>query len=463
MKRARLRTCLRRQAAQLIVTVLVCASPALAQTSWWRTYGGTNDDRGYSVQQTADGGYVIAGRTASFGAGHDDVYLIKTDASGDTLWTRTYGGTYGDAGYSVQQTTDGGYVIAGRIESFSGGEFVYLIKTDASGDTLWTRTYGGGSYDEGYSVQQTSDDGCIIAGYTRSFGAGGFDVYLIRTNASGDTLWTRTYGGTNDDFGESVRQTADSGYVIAGRTASFGAGDFDAYLIRTDASGDTLWTRTYGGTDYDEGCSVQPTADGGYIVTGYTGSYGAGHGDVYLVKTNSSGDTLWTRTYGGTLEDNGLSVLQTSDSGYIISGHAASFGAGYYDVYLIKTDASGNKLWTRTYGGTNFDGGCSVQRTADGGYVIAGRTESFGAGDNDVFLIKTDSLGNVGAVEESPKPQAMRGRLGTTVLSGASGVRRLASSVVYDVMGRRVLHAKPGIYFLRTEAADLPHKVLLVW
>jgi len=161
-------------AAQLIVTILAFAAPALAQTSWWRTYGGTSGDGGYSVQQTSDGGYIIAGLTASFGAGGGDVYLIKTSASGDTLWTRTYGGTSYDYGNSVQQTSDGGYIITGTTASFgAGSEDVYLIKTNASGDTLWTRAHGGTSPDWGHSVRQTSDGGYIVAGTTASFGAGG--------------------------------------------------------------------------------------------------------------------------------------------------------------------------------------------------------------------------------------------------------------------------------------------------
>jgi len=215
MKRARLWACLRRHAAQLIVSIVVCASPALAQTGWWRTYGGTSTEWGYSAQQTSDGGYIVAGSTGSFGAGYRDVYLIKTNASGDTLWTRTYGGTDDDEGHSVQQTSDGGYVIAGETWSFGAGGDVYLVKTNASGDTLWTRTYGGTSSDDGFSARQTSDGGYVIAGQTMSFGAG-VDVYLIKTNASGDTLWTRTCGGTNYDCGYWAQQTSDGGYVIAG-------------------------------------------------------------------------------------------------------------------------------------------------------------------------------------------------------------------------------------------------------
>jgi hypothetical protein len=312
----------------------------------------------------------------------------------------------------------------------------------------------------GNSVQQTTDGGYIVAGRTRSFGAGDFDVYLIKTNAAGDTVWARAYGGTFRDQGLSARQTTDGGYIVAGQTMS-GTGNFDVYLIKTNAAGDILWTRTYGGSDFDQGFSVRQTADGGYIVAGIAVSSGA-HEDVYLVKTDASGDTLWTRTYGGAGIDEGRSVQQTPDGGCIIAGRTTSFGAGGYDSYLIKTNSTGDTLWTRTHGGTGGDWGYSVHQTTDGGYIIAGSTISFGAGGYDAYLVKTDSLGNVGVLEESPKPQVTRGRIGTTVLTGASGIRRLASCVVFDVMGRRVHHPKPGIYFLRTVTTAAPRKVLLV-
>jgi hypothetical protein len=356
-------------------------------TLWTRTYGGSQDDYGNSVQQTSDGGYIIAGYTKSFGAGKTDVYLVKTDSSGDNLWTRTYGGSVSDYGECVRQTSDGGYIVAGYTKSFGAGKTdVYLVKTDSSGDTLWTRTYGGSYWDRGYSVQQTSDGGYIIAAETWSFGAGAYDVYLLKTDSFGDTLWTRTYGGSRDEHGSSVQQTSDGGYIIAGETWSFGAGGDDVWLVKTDSSGDTLWTRTYGGSRDDRGRSVQQTADGGYIIAGCSTRFG--EWDVYLVKTDSSGNTLWTRTYGGRSEDVGYSLQQTSDGGYIIAGYTDSFGAGSYDVYLLKTDSSGDTLWTRTYGGSDEDLGYSVQQTTDGGYVIAGDSRSFGAGRYDVGLLR---------------------------------------------------------------------------
>jgi len=461
MKRARL------WAAQLTVTVLVFAAPALAQTSWWRTYGGTNPDFGHSVQPTSDGGYIITGETQSFGAGNGDVYLIKTNASGDTLWTRTCGGANNDVGYSVQPTSDNGYIITGRTESFGAGyNDVYLIKTSASGDTLWTRTYGGTGYDEGHAVQPTSDRGYIITGYTGSFGAGAYDVYLIKTDSSGDALWTRTYGGTYDDVGNSVQQTSDGGYIIAGYTGSFGAGYKDVYLIKTNASGDTLWTRTYGGTNHDEGNSVQPTSDRGYIITGYTVSFGAGGNDVYLIKTDSSGDTLWTRTYGGTNDDECKSVQPTSDGGYIIAGLTWSFGAGYNDVYLIKTSASGDTLWTRTYGGSNYDEGYSVQPTSDSGYIITGYASSFGAGSYDVYLIKADANGHV-AVAEPSGPRLTNSRTAFRVQPNPFSSFAVVPGheterfILSDISGRKVgigngnrigAGLPPGVYFLSPAA-----------
>jgi len=168
-----------------------------------------------------------------------------------SIFQKTYGGGLNDLGWAVEQTNDGGYIVAGSAESFGAGAAdFYLIKTDANGDTLWTRTYGGGGDDFGRAVEQTTDGGYIVAGYTTSFGAGVEDVYLIKTDTNGDTLWTKTYGGAGDDRGWAVEQTTDGGYIVAGGTLSFGAGGNDVYLIKTDANGDTLWTRTYGGSSF---------------------------------------------------------------------------------------------------------------------------------------------------------------------------------------------------------------------
>jgi len=379
----------------IFLTVLLglfLVSTAIADpgdTLWTRIYGGSDRDVAYSVQQITDGGYIITGSTRSFGAGYEDVWLLKTDTNGDTLWTRIYGGSSIDYGYSVQQTSDGGYIVAGYTMSFGAGiHDVWLLKTDADGDTLWTHTYGGSSSDAAYSVQQTTDGGYIVAGYTWSFGAGLSDLWLIKTDANGDTLWTHTYGGSSIDWGRSVRQTTDGGYIIAGHTMSFGAGSDDVWLLKTDADGDTLWTHTYGGSSSDAAYSVQQTTDGGYIVAGETFSFGAGRYDVWLLKTDTNGDTLWTHTYGGSDVDWGQSVRQTTDGGYIITGKTGSFGAGMADVWLIKTDANGDSLWTRIYGGSDDDYGWYVQQTDDGGYIVAGYTYSFGAGWSDVWLLK---------------------------------------------------------------------------
>jgi len=441
------------------------AFPASSQQRWQRTYGGGNDDWGSSVCQTSEGGYIAGGWNSFYGSARGKVYLIKTNASGDTLWSHTYGRGINDYGNSIQQTSDGGYIVAGSTYySPTTAYDVYLVKTNPSGDTLWTRIYGGRSDDYGNFVQQTSDGGYIIAGTTYSFGAGGYDVYLIKTNASGDTLWTRTYGGTNDDEGFSVQQTSDGGFIIAGYTLSYGAGSADVYLVKTNASGDTLWTRTYGGMKWDEGRSAQQTSDGGYITTGWTFSFDDTLGNVYLLKTNASGDTLWTRTYGGTGLDHGYSVQQTSDGGFIVAGGTNSYGAGINDVYLIKTNASGDTLWTRTYGGASEDRGCSVRQTSDGGYIIAGLTYSFGAGGSDVFLIKTDANGNVG-IENNQGDKGTRGQGDTVTPNPFTSFATLPGHeaegfILYDISGRRVgtypgyrigLGLSAGIYFLRPE------------
>jgi len=398
---------------------LFCMSTVFADpgdTLWTRTYGGSSSDEAWSVQQTTDGGFIVAGRTRSFGAGVWDVWLLKTDADGDTLWARTYGGSAPDYGFSVQQTSDSGYITAGYTLSFgAGGSDVYLVRTDANGNTLWTRTYGGTGTDEGYSAQQTTDGGYIVAGRTTSFGGGGDDVYLVKTDANGDTLWTRAYGGSTGDEARSVQQTTDGGYIITGRTYSYERFN-DIWLLKTDANGDTLWTRTYGRSDNDESFCVQQTTDGGYIITGRTYS-SERFDDIWLLKTDANGDTLWTRTYGGSGGDEGWSVQQTTDGGYIVAGATISFGAGDYDAWLLKTDADGDTLWTRTYGGTDMDWGYSVQQTTDGGYIVAGYIYFFSTYESDVWLVRVAGLSDV-AIEivpdDPPVTVPQGGRFGFT-------------------------------------------------
>ncbi len=361
------------------------------------TFGGDGDDKGESVQQTADGGYVITENTTSYSTPANPlIYLIKTDSNGNQNWYKIFGGNGENEGNSIQQTKDRGYIIAGSTKACgAGGWDVYLIKADSSGDCVWTRTFGGNNDDYGYSVQQTKDGGYIVVGSTNSFGTGGVDIYLIKTDSNGDCVWTRTFGGSGSDEGRSVQQTRDGGYIIAGTTNSYSPGYNEIYLIKTDRNGDGMWTRTLGGSGDSYGYSVQQTTDNGYIVAGSTSSSLAGNNDVCLIKIDNNGNQNWYKTYGGKNSDEGYSMQQTNDEGYIVAGSTHSYGAGNADVYLVKTDSDGKQKWHKTFGGSKDDIGRSVQQTKDGGYIITGYTESYRAGGWDVYLIKTDSNGNI--------------------------------------------------------------------
>ncbi len=206
------------------------AGPAV---EWTKTFGGTNDDWADSVQQTSDGGYIVAGLTKSFSAGKSDAYLVKTDCDGNRLWQKTFGGNNDDCAYAVQQTSDGGYIIAGETTSFGAGlSDAYLVKTDSEDNLLWQKTFGGKDSDRAYFVQQTFDKGYVIAGMTDSFGAGKTDTYIIKTDSEGNLQWQKALGGVNNDWAHAVQQTSDGGYIIAGLTRSFGAGNYDVYLVK---------------------------------------------------------------------------------------------------------------------------------------------------------------------------------------------------------------------------------------
>jgi predicted GH43/DUF377 family glycosyl hydrolase len=358
-------------------------------TEWQRTYGGTGFDNAFSVIQTSDRGYAMTGETSSFGAGSNDFWLVKTDSMGNEQWNRTYGGTNKDFAYCVIQTKDGGFAMAGCTWSFGAGpgDF-WLVKTDALGNEQWNKTYGGTSDDDARCVIQTSDGGYAIVGYTYSFADGGNDFWLVKTDENGTMQWSKTYGGGNDDLAYCVVQTSDGGYAVAGTTYSFGAGDHDFWLVKTEADGSMLWNRTYGGTGADWALSVIQTSDRGYTLVGATGSFGAGSNDFWFVKTDTTGNMQWNQTYGGTGDEEAWSVLETRCGGYAIAGETSSFGAGGYDAWLVQTDAEGSVMWNSTYGGTSHDRACSMVQTCNGGYAIAGGTESSGEGSRDFWLIE---------------------------------------------------------------------------
>jgi hypothetical protein len=370
-----------------ILFVLVTTTLLEAQITFERTYGDENVDFGYVVEQTTDGGYIVAGLKSE--PGPNMQYVVKTDSFGDTLWTQLYPGIGIDEPTSTaKQTLGGGYVFTGGIWSDINRTYdVSLVKADSIGNMLWLKTYGGGGEDWAHAIEVTPDSGFIMTGTTRSYGAGFYDVYLIRTDMAGDTMWTRTYGGGGSDAGLSVRNTPEGGFIVTGWSDSFGVGG--VCLLKTDSLGNAQWARTYGGSG---GWSVQCTPDGGYVVAGGTNPYGPDPGDVYMIKVDSLGDTLWTRTYGGSGNDHGFAVDVTTDGGYVITGYTSSYGG----VYLIKTDSSGDEMWTRTYGGYY---GSSIHQTPDGGYIIAGTKSCSGTGD-DFYLIKTDTLGFIGIVED---------------------------------------------------------------
>jgi len=372
----------------------------IAQELWERTYGKYDDmNCAYSITQTTDGGYAIAGKSQQFGKSFSNVYCVRIDAMGDTIWNRTFSRDidYADEGYSIKQTVDQGFIIAGYTTGLGGYSDFYLIKLNSSGYLQWDRVYGGIEEDRAFSVIQTPDSGFAIVGFTQSYGAGLYDIYLVRTNASGDTVWTRTYGGSEYDGAYSIAQTPGGGFIIGGWTWSFGEGRNDFYVVKTDFWGDTIWTRTYGGIEDDEAKSIVPTDDGGYVIVGSTRSFGEGRSDVFLVRINPEGDTLWTRTYGGSEDDKGESVIQTADSCFLIAGWTRSFSDicthEETDVFSIKTDSWGDTIWTRTYGGKHEDYGYSVIQAADGKYITAGETWSISIDRNDAYLIKSDDFG----------------------------------------------------------------------
>jgi predicted secreted protein len=377
----------------LIFAFVACLGlPSLAfqpGEEWNKTYGGSYSDGAWALQSTKDGGYIMVGFTGSYGQ-HSDLWLLKVNELGNELWSKVLGGTGEDIGYGVHESRDGGFILAGVTDSYGiGKERFWLLKVDANGSILWDRIYGGfvsSSGDGAWSTDEADDGGVVAVGYTQSFGTGGKDLWLIKTDSAGNKIWDRVFGGSKDDVGMSLVQTRDEGYVITGRTKSFGSGGDDIWLLKVDAQGLEQWNRTFGGQNDDVGLQVLELEDG-YAVTGRTESFGAKK--VFLLKIDKQGRKVWEKTYGENTA--GISVQAAPDRGFIIAGRSDTANKGR-EALIIKTDSSGNKEWMMTLGGPGDDIATYVASSGLN-YAIAGITNSFGAGAEDAWLAKLAAPG----------------------------------------------------------------------
>lgn len=321
--------------------------------------------------------------------------LVSEGRGADTSLISTYGGLRYEEGSSIAVTFDKGFIMVGSTGSFGlGNSDIYIVKADSNGNYEWSKSYGGPQSDIGLSVKQTSDSGFVIAGYTNSFGAGGYDVYILKTDRLGDTLWTKTFGGTDWDLGYEVVQTLDGGYAIVGETYSFGLGDNDMYLIRIDSNGDLLWTKTYGGVEQDYGRTLIETADTGFLIAGATYTFDTDSGDAFVVKTNNVGDITWTRHYGGTGMDMFNDAIESIDLGYVFLGTTTGYDAKSKDAFLFRTDLTGVKTWHLTMGWPEGEEeGHELIELKYKQYVMLCTSNFFGAGGIDFYLVFADETG----------------------------------------------------------------------
>ena len=349
-------------------------------SAWAKTYSGPAQDEGaYAVRQTADGGFIVGGWTASFGVGGGDWWLVRLDPSGTPLWQKTYGGPGGGFGgenvEDLEITSDGGYVVAGATNSFGAEHHQPLVlRLDGSGNVLWQKTYRTTGRDWGGSIALSSDGGYVLAGGTDPLPFGGDDVegHVVKLDASGNVQWQKTYGGALSDQLRDVQQTSDGGFVVAGWTRSFGAGREDAWVLKLDADGEIQWQKTFGGGNGDQATAVWQTADGGFIVAAGTSSFGTGHYDVWLLRLDAEGALVWQQTYGGTQADVALDVQQTSDGGFVVMAATGSFGATGLDPWILKLTAGGTVEWQRRYDTGAVDLQLEeVRQISDGGYIAA--------------------------------------------------------------------------------------------
>lgn len=437
----------------LVCLVACSAGAAWAQvdTVWTRTYGGAANDGFRSVIKTADGGFLAVGYTYSFGDSDANVYAVKTDADGDLVWQKTYGGPGRDYGFSVCEVA-GGFAIAGYTTSWgSGKEDVYVVRTDANGDTLWTRCYGGAAQDEARSICATGDGGMLVAGSTKSFGSGSSDMYVARLGAAGDTVWTRVLGSTEGDWAQSVCETYDGCYGVGGTSGSNTA-NRDICVTKIDPGGSVVWQRYYGLTgpvDPDWGMAICATPDSGLTLAGYQAIETSDPGEVVILGVTKDGTQVYYRKYALAYYQYGCGICRAHDGGFVICGAKTDPATQKNNLFLLKRLSGSGWVWTKEVGGGASDWGSSVVQIQPGCFLIAGHTQSYGAGGFDGWLVK---MCDATAAVEDPQDQRRLLDLvpGTNPFGQAATLRvnipqpGQVTLAIYDIAGRRVALVTDG-------------------
>ncbi|MGQ9535001.1 MAG: T9SS type A sorting domain-containing protein, partial [bacterium] len=356
-------------------------------------------------------------------------------------WGRTYGGEGEDQFRGVLECADKGFVAVGSTNSFGNGlGDIYVMKLDSNGDSVWAMTYGDSLIETGYAITRTNDSNYVITGTTSSYGAGGTDIYAIKIDEMGAELWSKTYGGNLDDFGFCIDATNDDGYIITGSTYSFGNGNSDIYVVKIDSLGEAEWIGLYGTALNETGLCVQQTSDSGYIICGSAGNVLLGY-EWCLLRYNRNGILVWDNFQGSLSDDFAYSVQEISRNNYVIGGNFA------YEMYIVRTDTAGYNIWALIYGGAQTDCAYSVRQTADRGYIIAGITNSYGAGGYDAYLVRTatdevaikdissDTISSQTKILEA-FPSPFSDKLMITYRAPKSNI--IPTVKIYDIMGRLV-------------------------
>jgi hypothetical protein len=388
---------------------LIFTSLVYSQVLFEKRYGGGGEERATSIELTSDGGYIICGSTSSYGAGSHDIYIVKIDSIGNLEWSRTYGGTGEDRAFGIKQTSDNSYFIIATWPGDFGLFDALVMKIDSVGNQIWATNIGSSSFDELRGMSITSDGGILVSGYTSFFGFGSKDIYLIKFTDNGIKEWEKVLGSSLEDHNFANFKTSDGNYILAGFSMVDAWWDatlikIDTKVIKTDTTGSVMWAKSYGGGAQERVHSLIETSDGGFIVVGQTNSYGSGGDDILIFCTDSVGTILWAKAYGDLKDETAYSIIQDLDGNFIVAGWTSSFGIGEQDAFLMKLNSTGDILWFKTYGGSHTEYAFDVKLTDDHGFIMLGWSNSGSLGNYDIYIVKTDSLGTSQCPSEEHTP-----------------------------------------------------------